>query len=159
VTVRPAEPRDLDLIAAIYNEGIDSRQATFETRHRTGSDLAWQLQSARHTIVIAERDGDVVGWAGLAPYSEREAYAGIAELGVYVTAPARRSGIGRELIEDLARAGSDRGMHKLIGKVFSTNEASLALLRGCGFRDVGVHLRHGQIDGTWRDVVVVERLL
>ena len=159
VIVRLAEPRDLDRIAAIYNEGIDSRQATFETRHRTGEDLAWQLESHRHVLIVAERDGEVVGWAGLAPYSDREVYAGVAELGVYVAASARRSGVGRILMAELAKAASERGLHKLIAKIFSTNEASLALHRACGFRDVGVHVRHGQVDGEWRDVVVVERLV
>jgi L-amino acid N-acyltransferase YncA len=159
VSVRPAEPRDLDRIAAIYNEGMDSGEATFETRHRAGADLAWQLSSPKHTLIVAERDGEVVGWAGLAPYSDREAYAGIAELGVYVAESARRSGVGRELIEGLSDLGARRGQYKIVGKIFSTNAASLALHRACGFRDVGVHVRHGRVAGEWRDVVVVELLL
>jgi L-amino acid N-acyltransferase YncA len=159
MSVRPAQPGDLDRIAAIYNEGMDSRQATFETRHRAGAELAWQLSSPRHVLVVAERDGELVGWAGLAPYSEREVYAGIAELGVYVAEAAQRSGLGREMIEALVELAPRRGLHKLIGKVFSTNEASLALLRGCGFRDVGLHVRHGRVEGEWRDVAVVERLV
>ena len=159
VIVRLAERRDLDRIAAIYNEGIDSREATFETRHRRGEEMAWQLESPRHTLIVAEREGAVVGWAGLAPYSDRECYAGVAELGVYVAGSARQSGVGRVLLEALAGVASEHGFHKLIAKIFSTNEASLALHRACGFRDVGVHVRHGRVRGEWRDVVVVERLL
>ena len=156
--VRPAEPRDLAGVAAIYNEGIDGRQATFETRHRTGDDLA-PLLGARHLLLVSERDGEVVGWATLSPYSGRQAYAGVAEFAVYVANAARRRGVGRALIAELARRAQQRGVHKIVGKVLSSNDASLALLRECGFREVGVHHRHGRLDGTWRDVTLVELLL
>jgi phosphinothricin acetyltransferase len=158
VIVRPAEPRDLAGVAAIYNEGIDGRQATFETGHRTGDDLA-PLLGARHLLLVSEHDGEVTGWATLSPYSDRQAYAGVAEFAVYVASAARGSGVGRALMDDLARRAGERGVHKLVGKVLSTNEASLGLLRECGFREVGVHRRHGQLDGTWRDVTLVELLL
>ena len=156
--VRLAEPRDLGRIAEIYNEGIDGRVATFETTHRTADDLALLL-GERHLLIVAEQAGSVVGWAALSPYSDRRAYAGVAEFAVYVAAAARRGGVGRALMDDLARRGPERGVHKLVGKVLTTNEASLGLLRACGFREVGVHHRHGRLDGEWRDVTVVERLL
>jgi phosphinothricin acetyltransferase len=63
------------------------------------------------------------------------------------------------LLEQLAATASERGLHKLTGKVFTTNAASIELVRACGWREVGVHLRHGRLDGEWRDVLVVERLL
>ncbi len=110
-------------------------------------------------LIVAERDGEVIGWAGVVPYSEREAYAGIGEFAVYVDAGARRSGAGRALMEALAAHARGRGLHKLVSKVFTTNEASRSLLAACGFREIGVHERHAMLDGAWRDVVVVERLL
>jgi phosphinothricin acetyltransferase len=154
VIVRPAEPRDLERLAAIYNEGIAERQATFETRPRTARDFR-----GRELLLVAESDGEVVGWAATAPYSDREAYAGVAEFAVYVAAGARRSGAGRALMEELARRAAAAGRHKLVSKVLTTNAGSRALLTRCGFREVGVHERHGLLDGTWRDVVVVEKLL
>lgn len=158
MVIRLAQPRDLDAVAAIYNEGIDERQATFETRHRSATDLQLLL-GERFLLVVAEDAGEIVGWATLSPYSDRPAYAGVAEFAVYVAAAARRSGVGRALMAELAERAPARGVHKLVGKVLSTNEASLGLLRGCGFEVVGVHRRHGRLDGTWHDVTLVELLL
>jgi L-amino acid N-acyltransferase YncA len=101
----------------------------------------------------------VLGWAGLASYSSRECYAGIAEASVYVDAGARGRGIGTALTEALAAAAEDRGFHKLIDKLFTDNLASIRLVERCGFDSVGLHRRHGQLDDDWRDVLVVERLL
>lgn len=154
VIVRLAEPSDLERVAAIYNAGIAERQATFETRPRSAAEF-----TGRDLLLVAERSGEVVGWAAVVPYSEREAYAGIGEFAVYVDATARRSGAGRALMQELAEHARGRGLHKLVSKVFTTNEASRALLRACGFREVGIHERHAMLDGTWRDVVVVEKLL
>ena len=155
LTVRPARPEDGPVWAAIYNQGIEERQATFETRLRTAEDLRAQLDRT----IVAERDGRVVAWAGVVPYSPREAYAGVGEFSIYVDRAARGSGVGRTLLVDLCEFAEQLGFHKLTSKIFPENEASLALMRSCGFRDVGVHMRHARLDGEWRDVVVVERLL
>jgi L-amino acid N-acyltransferase YncA len=155
VTVRPARTEDGPAWAAIYNQGIEERQATFETRLRTAEELSVQIART----IVAERDGRVVGWASISPYSTREAYAGVGEFSIYVDRGARGSGVGRRLLEDLCHHAEELGFHKLTSKVFPANDASLALMRRCGFRDVGVHRRHARLDGEWRDVVVVERLL
>jgi phosphinothricin acetyltransferase len=89
----------------------------------------------------------------------RECYAGIAEASVYVDARARGRGIGTALTEALVAAAEDRGFHKVVGKLFTDNLPSIRLVEGCGFDSVGLHRRHGQLDGGWRDVLVVERLL
>jgi L-amino acid N-acyltransferase YncA len=153
--IRPAEPTDAPALVAIYNQGIEERQATFETRPRTADDLAGWLDP----LLVAERDGEVAGWAGIAPYSDRDFYAGVGECTIYVEREARGSGLGARLLEELAAEAERRGYHKLTAKLFPENDASVGLFRRHGFREVGVHRRHGRLDGEWRDVVVVERLL
>lgn len=155
LTVRAAQHGDAVAWAEIYNQGIEDRQATFETERRTGADLMKQIERT----IVAERDGRVVGWAAIVPYSPREVYAGVGEFSIYVERSARGGGIGQRLLTHLAVFAESQGYHKLTSKIFPENVASLALMRSCGFRDVGIHRRHALLDGAWRDVVVVERLL
>jgi L-amino acid N-acyltransferase YncA len=157
--LRAVKPEDLDAIASIYNEGIAGREATFESEPRSAADFLGLTGRGGLPALIAELDGRVVGAAWTTPYSERPCYSGILECSVYVEVASRGSGIGTELCEELATLAEQRGFHKLLGKVFASNEASRRLTSRCGFRDVGVHLRHGRLDGEWRDVLVVERLL
>ena len=159
ITVRRARAGDGVAVAAIYNEGIAERQATFETEPRTAEDVAPRLVSRSHPALVAEAGDEVVGWAWLAPYSDRPAYAGVAEASVYVRIGDRGRGIGTSLAEALAAEAERLGFHKLLGKLFTTNAASLRLVTRCRFRQVGVHRAHGRLDGEWRDVVLVERLL
>ena len=157
--IRSAVTDDAEAIAAIYNQGIAERSATFETAPRTAADMAAAVGDARHPFLVAERDGAVVGWAAVAPYSTRACYAGVGEATIYVAREARGSGVGRRLAEGLAAEAERRGFHKLLGRLFTTNAASARLVLGCGFREVGVHVRHAKLDGEWRDVLLVERLL
>jgi phosphinothricin acetyltransferase len=158
VGVRLATDADAASIAGIYNEGITDRIATFETRLRTADDIrAWF--DGRHPIVVAEEGGAVVGFASTSTYRPRDAYAGVAEFGVYVARSHRGRGIGRALMEALANVAAERGFWKLVSRVFVENTASRALLTSVGFREVGIYRRHGKLDGRWRDVVVVELLI
>ena len=157
--VRPAEPADTDAVAAIYNHGIAERQATFETRARRPQEVAAWLEEGRPFLVATDDDGSVLGFARVSPYSMRRAYAGVGEHGVYVDPAARGRGVGQALMEALARAAEAAGYYKLTSRVFTTNAASLALHRACGFTEVGVQRRHGRLDGEWKDTVLVERLL
>ena len=158
--IRSAGPDDAAGVAAIYNEAIEERSSTFETAPRTAADVEdWRTSGERYPLRIAEDDGVVSGWARIARYSERQAYAGVGEASVYVRRSARGRGVGRRLLEDLAAAAEELGFWKLTGKLFPENSASLALVRRCGWREVGTHLRHGRVDGEWRDVIVVEILL
>jgi L-amino acid N-acyltransferase YncA len=158
MTIRPAQAADAAEIAAIYNEGIESRQATFVTRRHTAADVARWLEAPGPQLV-AERDGQVIAFAVVGDYSPVPAYHGVGEFAIYVAGSARGQGVGRELLEALVAASEEAGRFKLLGKLFADNEASRALCRACGFAEVGVHRRHGQLDGRWRDVLVVERLL
>ena len=158
---RLALPNDAATIAAIYNEGIDDRLATFETEHRTADQIASTLarKGDRYPTVVVERNGTVVAWASAAAYRERPAYAGVAEHSVYVARAARGRGAGRVALEALCGVYAARGFWKLCSRILSENTASLALHERCGFRVVGVYRRHAQLDGIWRDCVIVERLL
>jgi phosphinothricin acetyltransferase len=101
----------------------------------------------------------VVGWARAGEYSDRCVYAGVGEYAVYVARRARGDGVGRALLRSLAEEAQRRGYYKLLSRIFPENGASLAIARACGFREVGVHRRHGKLDGEWKDTVVVELLL
>ena len=155
---RPAIPDDAPRITAIYNQGIADRVATFETRPRTVEDIvAWF--DGHHPIVVVEDSGQVIAWAGTSAYRPRACYAGIAEFSVYVDRAARGRGAGRRAMEALLVAAEAAGFWKLVSRVFTENTASLALLRAVGFREVGTYEKHARLDGLWRDVVIVERLI
>ncbi len=156
MTIRPATPDDLPEVAAIYTAGIEGRTATFETRTMGAGDVAPWLDDP---LLVAEEDGAVLGWVRISPYSAMPAYAGVGELQVYVDPAARGRGVGARLIDAICETAAGAGYWKLTGKLFPDNEPSRALFRRSGFRDVGVHARHGRLDGEWRDVVVVERSL
>ncbi len=157
--VREACRADCEAIAAIYNEGIAEGRSTFETDLRSAADIAGWLGSPAHPVLVAETDGTVAGWARISPYSPRSCYAGIAEASVYVRASARGHGLGGALAAVLRDRAERAGLHKVVGKLFAENEQSRRLAARYGFREVGVHLRHGQVDGEWHDVVVAELLL
>jgi L-amino acid N-acyltransferase YncA len=158
--IRRAEPADADAIVAIYNQGIEERQATFQTRLHEPGELELKTEQRGGQVIVAERDGEVVGWASWVGYDDpADYYAGIAECTVYVAKDARRTGLGAALLQALAAEAPKVGVHKLVAKIFTTNEASIDLFRRGGFREVGTHLRHGRLDGEWKDVLVMERLL
>ena len=155
---RSATPDDAAAIAAIYNQGIEDRVATFETRLRTEDDIRAWFDGVHPIVVVA--DGDrVLAWASTSTYRPRECYAGIAEFSVYVAREARGQGAGRVAMLALLQAAERAGFWKLVSRVFPENTASLSLLRSIGFREVGVYEKHGQLDGVWKDVVIVERLI
>ena len=155
---RLAGPADSAAIARIYNEGIADRVATFETRSRTEDDVRGWFDEL-HPVVIVEDNGQVVAFASTSTYRPRECYAGIAEYSVYVAREARGRGAGKLAMEALLEAAAQAGFWKLVSRIFPENKASLALMKSLGFREVGTYEKHGQLDGVWRDVVIVERLI
>lgn len=159
VRTRPAAIPDAARIAEIYNEGIADRVATFETRPRTRDDvLAW-LADPRFPVLVAEDRGVVLGWVAASAYRPRACYAGIAEFSVYVAREARGRGVGDALMAAFLPALVAAGFWKVLSRIFPGNRASLALCARHGFREVGVYEKHARLDGVWRDVVIVERLL
>lgn len=156
---RPATLADAPAMALIYNQGIEDRIATFETNPRGVEAVEAWLASGLPVVVVTNAGGAVVGYAATFAYSDRCCYAGIAEFSVYVERGHRGAGVGKHAMTALIEAARAQGLHKLLSRVFVENHASLGLLRSQGFREVGVHQRHGQLDGVWRDVVAVERLI
>jgi len=156
---RAATSADAAAIAAIYNEGIADRIATFETEPRSATDIAGWF-TGEHLVLVAEtgKTGPVA-FAASFPYSSRPCYRGIGEFSVYVRRGHRGRGAGRTALGALIETATARGMHKLTSRVFPENTASRALLKGLGFEEIGIHRRHGQLEGRWRDCVIVERLL
>lgn len=155
---RPATIRDAKTIARIYNEGIEERIATFETRPRTAGDIQAWFENG-HPIVVVEEDEVVVSFANTSAYSPRECYSGVAEFSVYTSGEARGRGAGTLAMEALISAAEKAGFWKLVSRVFVENEPSRKLLLSLGFREVGTHEKHARLDGEWRDVVVAERLI
>jgi phosphinothricin acetyltransferase len=155
---RLATPEDAPQMAAIYNEGIEDRVATFETRTRSAEDVRGWFDG-RHPIVVVEQDGHIAAFASTSTYRPRECYAGIAEVSVYVARKFRRQGAGRIALDELIKEAKAKGFWKLVSRVFPENRASRALIASLGFREVGVYEKHGMLDGAWRDVVIVERHL
>ena len=158
-TMRAAAAGDADAIAAIYNEGLEERVATFETRPRSASDVAHWFDDGLPFIVAVADDGSVVGFARVSPYSDRCVYSGVGEHGVYVARSARGRGLGRALLEALSAESARAGLYKLTSRIFTDNGASRAVHVAAGFEEVGVQRRHGRLDGEWKDCVLVERLL
>jgi L-amino acid N-acyltransferase YncA len=159
VKVRPAQPDDAAAIAAIFNQGVEERVATFQAQPLPARMFASRIE-AGELFLVAEHGGEVVGAAWVNEYDpDHDYYAGVGEATLYVERATRRRSIGRALLDALAQEAKRRGRHKLVGKIFADNQPSLALVEAGGYRVVGVHHRHGSLDGEWKDVVVVERLL
>ena len=156
--VRPAIAGDAAAIAHIYNQGIEERQSTFETRPRTVQDIKTWFDG-QHPIVVVEVNGQVIAFASTSMYRVRECYAGVAEFSVYVERAVRGTGAGQAAMQALIPAAKEAGFWKLLSRVFPENATSRALLRSVGFREVGVYEKHAQLEGVWRDGVIVEKVL
>jgi phosphinothricin acetyltransferase len=155
VEIRPMLPGDWDAVERIYEEGIATGNATFETATPSWDD--WDRSHLPLCRLVASRSGRVIAWAALGPYSRREAYAGVAEVSIYVAEAARGQAVGRTLLKAVIDAAEGRGIWTLQAGVFAENETSLKLHRSLGFRTVGVRRRIGRLSGRWRDVVLLER--
>ena len=161
IAVRSATADDLGAIRRIYNEGIEDRIATLDEDPKDDAAIQewWSVHAGRYAVIVAECDGAIVGWASLNPYSHRCAYAGVADLSIYVSRAARGSGVGKVLLshlEDVARAN---GFYKIVLFTFPFNELGQRLYRGLGYREVGVFKEQGRLDGRPTDVMAMEKLL
>jgi len=154
MSIRELRPEDWPAVRAIYEQGIRSGDATFETE-----TPSWERWDTAHSglRLVAERGGSVVGWAALSPVSSRCCYQGVGEVSVYVAEDTRGTGVGRVLLDELVNHSEQDGYWTLTAGVFPENEASIRLHTACGFRKVGVRERLGELGGVWRDVVLLER--
>jgi phosphinothricin acetyltransferase len=159
MTARNAVVSDASAMARIYNQGIEDRMATFETRLRSAADVEAWFDGAHPIVAVVEEGGSVIAFAGTSTYRPRACYAGIAEVSVYVAREWRGRKAGRVALDALFDAARSAGFHKLVSRVFPENRASLRMIGALGFREVGVYRKHGKLDGEWRDAIIVEKLL
>lgn len=155
ITVEKMQDEDWEAVQAIYQEGIATGNATFETD--TPEWEEWNRSHLRDCRLIAREGDQVVGWAALTPVSSRCVYSGVAEVSIYVAASARGRNIGKALLQALVEESERAGIWTLQASIFPENVVSIALHKACGFREVGYRERIGQIDGGWRDTVLMER--
>ena len=149
------EPSDWPAVERIYAQGIATRDATFETAPPTWEEFDGGRLPG-HRLVAVER-GEIVGWAALMPTSVRACYAGVVEHSVYVAEQARGRGIGKALMRELIRGADRGGLWTIQTSIFPENAASVALHESLGFRIVGRRERIAQLDGVWRDTILLER--
>ena len=154
VTLRPLTEEDWPAAAEIYWDGMRGGLATFETEVPSWAE--WDAAHLPDHRLVAELDGELVGWAALSPVSTRRCYAGVVEDSVYVAENARSRGIGRALLEKLIAGARRAGIWTIQTSIFPENRASLALHERCGFRVVGTRERIAKRDGIWRDTVFLE---
>ncbi len=154
--IEPMRPDDWRQVRRIYEEGIATKQATFET-----ASPDWPIWDEGHVpscrLVARIPSGQILGWSALSPISRRSVYAGVAEVSVYVARAARGQGVGHRLLEALVEASEAAGFWTLQAGIFPENLASARLHLTHGFRVVGRRERMGQMDQTWRDVLILER--
>ena len=153
--IEAMRPEDWDDVRAIYREGIDSGNATFETEVPLYE--AWSATHLEGCRLVARRDDAVLGWAALSSVSDRCVYGGVGEVSVYVGNTSQGQGVGQALLSALVAASEQAGLWTLQAGIFVENAASVAVHEKCGFRRIGVRERLGRREGVWRDVLLLER--
>lgn len=154
-SIEPMLAADWEGVRAIYLEGMATRNATFETS--APQSEKWDASHLRFSRLVARAGAAVMGWAALSAVSDRCCYAGVAELSIYVGAAHAGQGIGTALLLAAISESEQNGVWTLQAGIFPENLASLALVKKCGFREVGRRERLGKLDGAWRDVLMLER--
>lgn len=161
LTVRQAALQDMGSILRIYNQGIEDRIATLETETKDSSYMkAWfNDHQGRFSVLVAERESEIIGWASLNPYSHRCAYSGVADLSVYIDRSYRGQGVGSFLLESLHRIAKENSFHKIVLFTFPFNQGGQSLYFKMGYRQVGVFEKQGIMNGEFIDVMIMEKLL
>jgi L-amino acid N-acyltransferase YncA len=160
ISIRPARLDDARAICAIYNQGIEDRVATLETRLRSAEEQRdWlEARDERHPVLVAEDEDTVVGWGSLNVFNSRSAYDHVTEFSIYVARSSRGTGVGTTLLDKLMEAARAIGYHKMVLAAFDWNTSGIALYERAGFRHVGVYREQGLLDGRWVDTVVMEKV-
>jgi phosphinothricin acetyltransferase len=160
--VRSATATDLEAVRRIYNEGIEDRVATLDEDPKSADDIGewWHVHQGRYAVLVAEgAGGEIAGWASLNPYSHRCAYAGVADLSVYVARDARGTGVGSRLLRALEKTAKAHAFHKIVLFTFAFNTGGQGLYRKLGYREVGTFREMGRLDGRFVDVMAMEKIL
>jgi len=161
IRIRPARVEDAKEIARIYNQGVQDRVATFENAYVTPEErYLWLVaRPEKFPVLVAEVKHTMMGWSSLQPYSPRACYSGIAELSIYIDRSLRGHGVGQELMKAMQNAAREKGYTKLVGRVIADNQPARKLCEVTGWREVGLHEKHGKLAGEWHDLVLVEYLI
>lgn len=154
-TIRPLKATDWLRVREIYEEGIATGHATFETEPPSWD--SWDEKHVRVCRLVAVEGGEVLGWAALWPASDRCVYGGVAEVSVYVSTRAHGRGLGTRLLQELVDASEKEGFWTLQAGIFPENKSSVRIHEKCGFRVLGTRERLGKMGDTWRDVLLMER--
>jgi L-amino acid N-acyltransferase YncA len=159
--IRRAAEDDLPSVLQIYNQGIEDRIATLETSPKDDEYMKdwFEKRRDRYTVLVAEENGRVVGWASINPYSNRCAYDGVGDLSVYIHRDSRGKGVGTQLLRELEHAGKTNGFYKFVLFTFPFNQQGQGLYRKSGYREVGVFQNQGILDGKFVDVMAMEKIL
>ena len=159
-TTRPATVEDLKAVTDIYNEAVLTTYATFDLEPKTEEEQgAWLASHDRkHPVLVAELDGVVIGWASLSQWSSRSAYAGTAEISLYIKEEFRGRGAGRRLLEDIMREGERAGLHTVLARITTGNAVSIHLHESVGFEHVGVMREVGRKFDRMLDVLLMQRI-
>jgi L-amino acid N-acyltransferase YncA len=155
MTIGPLLPVHWPAVKTIYEQGIATGQATFQTGAPTWEE--WNASHLTHSRLVAIEAGEVIGWAALTPVSGRCVYAGVAEVSVYIAPDHRGQKVGLTLLEALITASEQHNIWTLQAGIFPENHASVRIHEKCGFRLIGYRERIGQHYGIWRDTVLLER--
>lgn len=155
MTLRPLLEEDYIHCAQIYQDGLDTGMATFETI--VPDWMSWDAKFLKQCRFVAIKEEVILGWVALTPFSTRKVYKGVAEVTLYISKTARGKGIGRGLLMAVIKESERVGFWTLQAKIFAQNEASIALFQKCGFRIVGLREKLAMRDGIWHDNVLLER--
>lgn len=161
-SLRLANLSDIPQITKIYNEGIEDKIATLETRLRTEEDMVeWLIsRDEKHSVVVVEDElGITVGWASINVFNSRCCYSGVADISIYIQRDMRGKGLGGKLIKYLVQTAMEQGFHKLVLSTFQLNEPGKKLYKSAGFREVGTYMNQGILDGKFVNITIMEKLL
>ncbi len=154
--IRAMIPSDWPAVKAIYEEGIATGCATFETKAPSRED--WDAAHFPYCrFVYQDKKGNILGWVALSPVSDRCVYGGVAEETIYVARAVQGKGVGSALFEHLIPESENEGMWTLQAGIFRENEISIKIHEKHGFRMIGVREKLGQLGSVWKDVVLMER--
>lgn len=157
---RPATIEDIKAITDIYNEAVLTTDATFDLKPKTEEEQGIWLGShdRMHPVLVAELGGVVIGWASLSEWSSRSAYAGTAEVSLYIKEEHRNKGAGRRLLEDIMVEGEKVGLHTVLSRITTGNAVSIHLHESLGFEQIGIMKEVGQKFGRKLDVLLMQRI-
>jgi phosphinothricin acetyltransferase len=161
VHIRAAEDRDLQAILEIYNESVANSTATFDVEPRSIRAQGEWVKQFEHpyVLLVAEYDGEVVGWGCLHPFGGKPGYRFSTENSVYVRDDSRGKSVGRALLAALIEGGRENGFHTIIARIAGDNPASVRLHESLGFVHSGREHEVGHKFGRWLDVVVMQKML